>query len=185
MLFHRTTVTNLNANDFGDSRIFTGPLWNSLDWDCNARLWGGTVLVAGNIVSYRNLHADDSVVVDADFEVRPDGMDVHLAQRIHSDRETLECEAWRFVWNGKTAAVATLGIPRQDAGASRRGRVAGDLGAPGYGNLSCEQKSGDAARLQVDSLRQCEIGWAGIVFGQPTSYPQQLHSRTTAARGAI
>jgi hypothetical protein len=166
LLFHRIAQSN-----FGDLHLASGPLWNTLDWDCHARLWGGGVQVEGNRVTYHNLHAGAGLRVDAEFEVRLDGMNVCLTQHTSTNRETLECEAWRLIWDGRSAVVATLGIPRQDAG--RTGAV--DLPvvwtAPGYGNLSFAQTSGDLARLQVDSWRNYEIGWAGIVFGHPHSYP--------------
>ena len=43
--------------------------------------------------------------INAEFEVRPDGMNVHLHQQNSTQRETLELEAWRFVWKAQTSIV--------------------------------------------------------------------------------
>ncbi len=176
LLFNRTIATT-GLGDYCDlqftfdMRMISGPAWNTLDWECGATYWGGEVSVEGNVVSYRNLHADKGFVVDAEFEVRPDGMDVRLAQQTNSDRETLECEAWRFLWSGRVSPVATLAIPLQDAGRTGATELPAIWAAPGYGNLSCNIVEGDSARLQVDSWRQYLIGWTGIVYGHPGPYP--------------
>ncbi len=176
LLFNRTIATT-GMGDYCDLsycfdvRMISGPMWNTLDWECGATYWGGEVSVEGNVVSYRNLHAADDVMVDADFEVRPDGMNMRLSQRTDSGRETLECEAWRFLWDGRVSPVATYAMPRQDEGRTGAAEFPAMWAAPGYGYLSCNRVGGDAARLQVDSWRQYVIGWAGIVLGQTESYP--------------
>jgi hypothetical protein len=100
-------------------RVISGPIWNTLDWTSHARLWGGEVSVAGNVVTYRNLSpgdGDEGVSVDAEFEIRPDGFDLRLRQSTDTRRETIELEPWRLVWNAQAATVATLGMPRQEPG---------------------------------------------------------------------
>jgi hypothetical protein len=165
LLFHRTSW-----HEFGHLRLASGPLWHTINWEAPARFWGGRVSVEDNVVSYRHLHVTDEVTIDADFEIRPDGMDVQLSQNSNSRRETIECEAWRWVWNGRAATVATCGMPCLNEGRTGAVALPAYWTAPGYGNLSCESSS-STARLQVDTWRANDIGWAGIVFGQKGSYP--------------
>lgn len=175
LIFHRTLQLHFYDSrpliGAGDLRILSGPSWSTLGWDAHPRLWGGEVSVEGNIISYKNLHIEPGLSIDAEFEVRPDGMDLRLSQTSTTERETLELDAWRFVWKAQASIMATQGMPHQEDG--RTGAV--DLptiwAAPGYGNLSCRQVGGDAARLQVESWRKYDINWSGITFAEPASYP--------------
>jgi len=174
LIFHRTLQLNFyNPHPLvgpGDLRVLSGPAWNTLDWDAHSRLWGGEVSVEGNLVSYKNLHVEKGVSIDAEFEVRPDGMNLHLVQRSATQRETLELDAWRFVWKAQTSIVATLGMPHQKPGRTGAVDLPATWAAPGYGNLSCRQTDGETARLQVESWRKHDISWAGIVTDGEASF---------------
>ncbi|MCW8129150.1 MAG: hypothetical protein KIS92_02090 [Planctomycetota bacterium] len=166
LLFHRTAWA-----ECCHLRLASGPLWNSLDWEVPARLWGGRVDVLGNVVRYRGLHPNGELELDATFEVRPDGMDLRLRQRTKSARATVDLEAWRFVWNGRVSAVATCGLPVVAPGRTGAVRLPAYWTAPGFGNLACTLTKGGPARLQVDTWRAHEIGWAGVVLGHDDPLP--------------
>jgi len=178
LIFNRTLQLNFyNPHPLvgpGDMRILSGPTWNTLDWDAHGRFWGGEVSVDGNVVSYRNLHVEDDVRIDADFEVLPDGMNVRFLQENSTKRETLELEAWRFVWKAQASMVATLGMPRQDPGRTGVVDLPAIWAAPGYGNLSCEQTDGNPARLQVESWRKNDISWAGFIVNREASFEMRV-----------
>lgn len=175
LIFHRTLQLNFyNPHPLvgpGDLRVLSGPAWNTLAWDAHSRFWGGEVSVEGNVVSYKNLRVEEGLSIDAEFEVRPDGMDLRLRQESATARETLELDAWRFVWKAQTSMVATLGMPRQEPGRTGAVGLPAIWAAAGYGNLSCRQTRGDDAHLQVESWRKHDISWAGIVFGKAMSHP--------------
>ena len=149
----------------------SGPHWRTLPWTAWSSVWGGTVAVEGNRVIYTDLHIGDAVRVDAAFTVTAEGMRLDITQQTATDRPTLELEAWRFLWNSYTSAVAAMAMPicQGRTGAATLPVI---WSAPGYGCLSCSVlESNGPVRLQVDSHRVHHMTFAGLVLGQADPYP--------------
>ena len=155
----------------------SGPVLRTLQLDEAAHLWGGTVDVDGNRVTYRVSPGSSRVRITAAFTVHRDRLELELEQECDGDLAVLEAEAWRFAWDLRAGMTSTAGLPSLEPG--RNGHVlppywfVGD----GAGCLSCTVvgsapypdpagHEGATAFLQTESHHRAQARTDGIVLAE-------------------
>ena len=144
----------------------SGPLLRGFDVDTAAHLWTGSVAVVGNRVVYRVQPAGGGLVIEAEFTVHADRIELALTQQCARALPVLEAEAWRLAWDLRAGMTATAGVPTLRPG--RNGDVAwpAAFAADGQGALLCRLLTGDAAdcHLQTESYQPRQTRTDGFVL---------------------
>jgi hypothetical protein len=145
----------------------SGPIIRTLAGDYPCHLWGGSVAVEGNRVSYTGLSACPGVTIDAVFTVESDRITLQLTQTAEKDVPVIEAEAWRLVWDGTYGTTGAAAVPTRRPGRN------GDVELPmmwatdDAGCLSCRLTKGhpELARVQVESSNTAALVTGGFVLG--------------------
>ncbi len=129
-----------------------GPYLYDLHYDASPLAWTGWVEVEGNCVRYHDLHIRPGWTVSAEFMVMERSLTLRLQQTVQRTFTALDAAAWGFLWNGRTAALATNAMPirgkRRNGGVEPRGGWA----VPGRGALNFHAEPGhDDLEIQVDT----------------------------------
>jgi hypothetical protein len=145
----------------------SGPLLRTLDGEYGSHLWTGEIEVRNNRVVYRNLTCGQSgLALNIDFSVEPERLLVEVTQVCERALPVVEWEAWRFLWDLRSAMTAAAARPTLSPG--RNGDVEWPVlwASDGNGCLSTHLVEGDPAgtRFQIESYRSAYCVTGGAVL---------------------
>lgn len=144
----------------------SGPLLVTLDGNYGSHFWTGRIDVEGNRVAYRNLRCAGGMKIDAQFEVEPDGIRLHVRQRSDCRLPVLEAATWRWVWDLSRGMTSVVGVSSAHPG--RCGQLIPPVlfASDGVGCLSCNVIEGDVSMLS-DAYRPTHEVAGELLIGNP------------------
>ncbi len=143
-----------------------GPWISQITGDRHAGHCGGEVEVAENKIKYLNISPISGLTRNYCFTIEENYILLEIEQFVAQPIKAIECEAWKWIWNAKKSALATLANPFTK-GKNGRCSFPAICHSPNYGNIQIQLMEGDSASsfLKVDSWRKEGFGYLGIECG--------------------
>ncbi|MCL2700653.1 MAG: hypothetical protein FWE88_03040 [Phycisphaerae bacterium] len=152
--------------------LLSGPSLRVVEDDYSAMAMGGQVRVEGNRVVYTDISGSrPGMKLDLCFTVNEKGVDIDITRHVDRTIVAADMDDFRFCWDICTTLTGVLGMPRFATGRCGLVSLPAMLNAPGRGTVLV---SGTNARLKVDSWRNRNIAWAGILLDGATEDPHGL-----------
>ncbi|MCL5972221.1 MAG: hypothetical protein M1499_06640 [Firmicutes bacterium] len=155
--------------------IISGPWLWQLEGTQSGILLGGKFSYNADSVSYMHIEPIPGLKRNYFFRFASDAVWLTIEQIVDRPIRTIESEAWKWVWDFKTAITATLARPIQQG---KNGRCAfpAMVHAPGFGQIAIELMAGDPETtfLKVDTWRAHDVGWLGIECGTSVDADGQM-----------
>lgn len=164
-LLHQVTMARTARN-----RLHSAPVLLEPERGVDGRSLGcARVELRGDGVRYEGIELAPEVRMDAAWKLDRDGAELTLVLDVAGVRRAINWEAWRWVFDLKTAVTACLAKPAHALADGSRGRCAFPAiwHAPNFGNLRVELAEGDPATtfLRVETWRKESLAWFGVELG--------------------
>lgn len=164
-LLHQVTMAKKPRN-----RLHSGPVLDQPEHGVDARSLGcERVEASGDGVSYHGIDLAPGARLDARWRMARDHAELSLELDVASPLRAIQWEAWRWVFDLRTAVTGCLAKPAHALADGTRGRCAfpATWHAPNFGNLRVELVEGDPATtfVRVETWRQESLAWFGVELG--------------------
>ncbi len=146
--------------------MISGPWLWQLGGTQSGLLLGGEFAYDSDSVCYTKIEPISGLKRNYCFRLASDAIWLTIEQTVDRPLRAIENEAWKWVWDLKTAITATLAQPVQQ-GKNGRCTFPAILHAPGFGQIGVELVTGDPETtfLKVDSWREHDVASVGIECG--------------------